>query len=378
MLSHVEKLVARIHESPLLVVIAAAGGGATAIAELTAAPGASRTLLEGAVPYSAASLADWLGGPPDQACSPEAARAMAMAAFLRARRLNRSESPIAGVACTASLATDRPKRGEHRIHLAAQTEAHTASWSLQLEKGRRGRPAEERLAASMLLNMLAGMCGVEGEIPLELCEGERVEHSEATAPAAWQDLLMERVDAIRHGGPEDRPQRWPPAVFPGAFNPLHVGHRRMAAIAQKLLGVAVEFEISILNVDKPPLDYLELRRRTGQFDAAQTVWLTRLATFEAKSRRFPGATFVVGADTLRRIAEPRYYGGDARACRAALESIAERGCRFLVFARSEKGEVVTVADLDLPAPLPAICRQVPPEQFLEDISSTKLRSSGKW
>lgn len=119
----------------------------------------------------------------------------------------------------------------------------------------------------------------------------------------------------------------------GAFNPLHVGHRRMIQIAHELLHEPVALDISIINVDKPPLDYMELQRRLGQFPPEQTIYLTRAATFEEKSRLFPGATFAVGADTLRRIAAPQYYGGSAAACQHAIERIAGRGCRFLVFGR---------------------------------------------
>jgi hypothetical protein len=108
------------------------------------------------------------------------------------------------------------------------------------------------------------------------------------------------------------------------------------------------------------------------------VCLTRAATFEEKSRLFPGATFIVGVDTLRRIADPRYYRDDAAACLAAIERIAARGCRFLVFGRDVGTGFVRLSDLDLPEALRAICREVPGEEFREDISSTEIRKSGGW
>jgi hypothetical protein len=37
-----------------------------------------------------------------------------------------------------------------------------------------------------------------------------------------------------------------------------------------------------------------------------------------------------------------------------------------------------LADLDLPEVLRAICRDVPPEIFREDVSSTGIRKSGAW
>ena len=147
----------------------------------------------------------------------------------------------------------------------------------------------------------------------------------------------------------------------------------MAEIAQEELGLPVATEISILNVDKPALDYLEIERRLGQFPPEQAVWLTRAATFDDKSRLFPGATFVVGVDTLRRIADPRYYGNDRQDMLRSLERIIARDCRFLVFGRALGSSFIRLSDLDIPEVLRRACREIPPERFREDVSSTALR-----
>jgi hypothetical protein len=413
MLPSTEQLVQQIHDSPTRIVLAATGGGSRAIADLLDVPGGSRTLLEAVVPYSTSALAAWLGSQPEEACSAATARAMAMVAFLRARQLEQVEvakagaavepkagvavqlapqqqtvelapqqkldqielplqQSLAGVACTASLATDRPKHGPHRIHVALQTAVATSAWWLQLQKDRRTRTEEERLAGQLVLNVVAEACGVSERLKLDLLEGEQVQVSRSEAPQAWQDLLAGKVESVRAG----RPGAAPRVIFPGAFNPLHVGHRRMMQVAQDMLQQPVAMEISIVNVDKPPLDFAEIERRLGQFSADEAVYLTRAATFEEKSRLFPEATFVVGTDTLRRIADPRYYGGDRAACQSAVERIAGRACRFLVFGRNLGVGFVRLADLDLPDSLRAICREVLPEVFREDISSTSLRKSG--
>ena len=197
------------------------------------------------------------------------------------------------------------------------------------------------------------------------------------APQPWQDLLLGTVE-VAGSMPEDANVKLPAAIMPGAFNPVHVGHYRMIEIAGALLDVPVALEFSILNVDKPPLDYFEIERRLGQFADDQVVLLTRAATFEEKSRLFPTATFVVGVDTLRRIADPRYYGDNTAACLSALERIAERGCRFLVFGRDIGTGFVRLCELDLPEVLKAICIEVPAEQFREDVSSTAIRRLGEW
>jgi len=367
------KLVKRIHDTPGKLVLAVSGGGSRAIAALLEVPGATRTVLEAVVPYSAEAMAQWLGGPRvEHFCSPQTARAMAMVAFERARQLGKGEESLAGVACTAALATDRPKRGPHRIHLALQTASLTTTWSLELEKGRRTRAEEEDVAQRLVLSLVAEALGLDGRLELDLADAEQLERHQTVAPRTWRELLLGSVESVVQGRPVFE------AILSGSFNPMHVGHQQMAAIGEEILGLSVAMEMSIINVDKPPLDYSEIERRLGQFPPDRTVWLTRAATFEEKSRLFPGATFLVGVDTLRRIADPRYYGNDTAARQAALRRIVDRGCRFLVFGRDMGTGFVRLSDLELPEALQRICREISPERFREDVSSTELRRAGKW
>jgi nicotinamide mononucleotide (NMN) deamidase PncC len=374
--SSVEDLVREIHDAAREFVITLSGGGVVGLADLLTMPGASRTVLEAAIPYSEEALIAWLGGRPDQFCSSRTARAMAMVAFRRGCQYRDSHAPVAGIACTASLATDRPKLGPHRAHVALQTASVTAYWSLLLEKGARTRREEETVVSRLLLNAMADACGIDESLDLGLRPDEAVENLRTVAPPPWQSLLLGEVEMISQG--QARPREAKRAVFPGEFNPLHVGHQRMAQIAEDILGVPVELEISITNVDKPPLDYLEIQRRVSQFGPDQAVWLSRAARFTEKSRLFPMSTFVVGIDTLRRIAAPRYYGNDPAACAAAIDLIASRGCRFLVFGRNLGTGFVTFRDLELPPKLSALCTEVPAEKFREDITSTSIRRSGQW
>jgi hypothetical protein len=148
----------------------------------------------------------------------------------------------------------------------------------------------------------------------------------------------------------------------------------MAEIAARRLNATVHFEISVHNVDKLPLDYTEMALRAAQFDnAGLSLWFTRAPTFEEKSVIFPGATFIVGADTLLRIGQPCYYHNDPAAAEAAIAEIAERRCRFLVFGRLVQGKFQTLDDLALSPSLRKLCDEVPAEEFRADVSSTELR-----
>jgi len=166
----------------------------------------------------------------------------------------------------------------------------------------------------------------------------------------------------------------PPAevLYPGAFNPLHSAHLRIAELAGQRTNQRVDFEISLENVDKPPVSNEEIHRRTAAFPAKAIIWLTRAPTFVDKARLFPSCTWLVGADTLARIADPRYYGS-VSGRDVALAELADRDCRFLVFGRLIGARFVTLNDLDLPPGLRRRCQTVAPE-FRMDISSTELRA----
>lgn len=379
-----EELVHRIHASGRQLVLSITGGGSRAIAELLEVCGASATVLEAVVPYAAAALDRWLGGPAENYCTEHTARAMAMAAFERGRRLSTTDPfALVGIGATASLATTRPKRGPHRVHVAWQTAERTVAVSCELAKGQRTRAAEEAIASRLILTAVVEACRVDAVSLLEPTVAGAVQRREKHAPPAWTDVLLGRRPSVfvydeqsaKLESSSSLAAASPCAVlFPGAFNPLHEGHRRMAEIAAAHCGTPVTFELSIANVDKPPLDFLEVDDRLKQF-AGQRVLLTHAATFDEKARITPRCVFVVGLDTLLRIADPRYYGGESSRRDAAVATIASQGCRFLVFGRVCDGQFQSLSGLALPAALRELCDEISEADFRIDLSSTELRTA---
>ena len=371
-----QQLVEGIHSAAKPVVLAIAGGGSGAIGALLEVPGGSASVLEAVVPYSAAALREWLGGTPDNYCSERTARAMAMAAFERARALSDADPhTLRGIGATASLVSNRPKRGPHRIHVAWQSADTTVVVSRELQKGTRTRAEEEHVATQLILDGVAEACGVDARLAIGSGgEDEDIVRREYRAPAAWTELLLGERSHVaipeRSGETTGRAV----ALFPGAFNPIHSAHRRMAEIAAQRLGCPVMFELSTANVEKPPLDFVEIAERLEQFPNQQ-VLLTRAPRFVQKAELVPGCTFVVGVDTIVRIGDSKYYqGGDAERD-AAIAAIAGAGCRFLVFGRCVQGLFRALSDLStIPEPLRTLCDEVPESVFREDISSTELRS----
>jgi nicotinic acid mononucleotide adenylyltransferase len=370
-------------------VLVATGGGAEAISRLVATPGASVAMLEGLVPYARAAVDTLLGGPQETYCSSRAARRLAVLAWQRASGYGAAPEQALGAAVTASLKTTRPKQGDHRIIVAIQTLMATSVAQLVLEKDARTRAEEEALAAAILLGRLEAVAkGVEPPAGQEgLRSGEMVDIDTTIAPAAWQELFAGRRSLVCvRTAPPDGPAAGKPdesevpaagrLVFPGSFDPLHEGHLLMARIAEEIAERPVDYEMSITNVDKPMLDYVAIRARIAQF-TGQRLWLTRAATLLEKLALFPRSTFVMGADTFLRLADPRYYGGSGEAASRAVARIAEEAAGLIVFGRARNGSFEDASQLDVPPGLKRVAYFVSQREFRCDLSSTQLRTAAR-
>ena len=179
---------------------------------------------------------------------------------------------------------------------------------------------------------------------------------------------------VREGAPRGR------VVLSGSFAPLHEGHERLAGVAAAILGRPSVFEISVVNVEKPPLPARELAERLGQFRDLHTVIVSRSATFVGKSDAMPGTAFAIGYDTAVRLFEERFYpppgpdaGGDP--VLSALHHMRGNDCSFAVAGRLIEGRFRTLCDLAVPAGYGDMFTEIPGTAFREDISSTAIRSA---
>jgi Cytidylyltransferase-like len=373
-----QQLIPALHVSGRKAALAITGGGSGAVGELLRVPGGSRLLIEAQVPYDALALAAYLGFAPAQACSSDTAIAMARSARAHAAGLMPAGTDPVGLGATAALVSDRPRRGEHRFHIAFANAAGIAHCTCVLAKGRRDRAAEEDLVSRAILLWLARACGLAAPSPQSLLDADEHYAETVVAAADMIDRLLagelDRV-TVEPDGQMMLAAPLPPVLFPGSFNPLHEGHLLLARVAEELRQQPLSFEISVTNVDKPPLASETVRGRLAQFAWKSPVELTRAPTFVEKSRLFPGTTFVVGADTAERLFGPKYYDDNELRMNMAIEEIAGSGSRFLVAVRIDvAGRVHGLRDIPVPGRYAGLFTEIPEHRFRADISSSEIRS----
>jgi nicotinamide mononucleotide (NMN) deamidase PncC len=369
----------RLFDSRRKLVYEFTGAGGLALAWLHSVGGSSRLLLEACDRYSHRSLAELLGRAPAKPVSAETAAAMAHRAYRRAVRLSEDADAGAcvGLACTATIASDRAKRGEHACHVAVHDRHGRAGYGVVLRKGERDRLGEETFVAQLILHALADACGVESQPAPQLVTGEEIIDTRHHGDDPVHLLLENRAQSVM-AYPDGRvlpDEPFSGALLSGSFNPLHCGHETLLRVATAYLRLPGAYELPVVNADKPPLPRNEIERRVAQFRRWPAV-LTRVPLFRQKVEVFPGCTFVVGYDTAVRLVDPRYYGG-APGRDAALDAIRACGCRFLVAARPMPGEGVrTLTDVPVPPEFADMFVELPRSEFMLDLSSTELREQG--
>src|SRR5207253_10258200 len=169
----------------------------------------------------------------------------------RAARLVPASTDLVGLGATAALVSDRPRKGEHRFHIAFANAAGIAHCTCVMAKGRRDRAAEEDLVSRAIVLWLARACGVVAPSPRSLLDADE-DYAETILPPmdaptdTIHQLLAGEVDrvTVQPDGQMMLSAPQPLVLFPGSFNPMHEGHVSLAQAAEELRQQPVAFELS--------------------------------------------------------------------------------------------------------------------------------------
>lgn len=366
-------LVTQIHAVPRPTVIEFAGAGSAALWHLHAVGGSSRTILEASDRYAPASMASLLGTTPEQFVSAETAVAMAHAAYRRACDLHPGLDNH-GIGCTATIATDRTKRGDHACWVALVDATGVQTAGVVLRKGARDRAGEEDIVSALILQLMATARGLLPALTPPILPDESLEYHSVQQPDTLSPLYAGTVATVCAG---DHDTFAPisvrdATVLSGSFNPLHSGHRALLTTAMAYTYQPGFYELSVVNADKPALPYTTALTRSRQFRGEQPLLLSRAPRFVDKASAMPGSTFVIGYDTAVRLLDPKYYPGSS--VDAVCGEIAAHGCRFLVVGRVDgDGLFRQLLPTDIPAQWRGMFILLDEQAFRRDISSTQIR-----
>jgi nicotinic acid mononucleotide adenylyltransferase/nicotinamide mononucleotide (NMN) deamidase PncC len=359
------KLIQKIHESKYRITFVSSGGGTNAISSLLKVPGASNTVLESYIPYSKKSMDLFLNRKPDHYCSLNTSLSMAANAYKKCMQIDPEykKKYLIGISVTASLATTYTKIGDHKFYISVQTESLTKSIECLLIKGSRSREEEEQLITEYVLSLVAECCGIEKNMPHH--DEIPVIHT-IKAEKSWKKLLNNDVNFIS----SDRST--PELIFPGSFNPLHDGHLRMRELAEKKTGMRATFEICARNADKPPLTFHEIKRTLDQFTDNDSWVMTSAGRFSEKAEMFPNSVFIIGADTLMRVFDEKFYS-NKKDMLDHIDRFNDHNINFLVFGRKVNKTFISLRDIVIPENIKNRCTGFEEGSFRDDISSTELR-----
>lgn len=360
-------------EKKALLHVSCAGAGGALIKSIWSTPGCSQYLVGSYMLNGRHATHDFLGFVPENGyVSRKTAFDLAMESYIRAAEMKVAEGsqgdPIA-VGVEAAVSSTRTPKGGYRAHMAVicANGAYDTMWEwVSAVTG-----AEAREFQDHRINELARDLLIEA-----FYSKASTAQADAFALSRFYDHPVFHTDGTRSAS----------SVYglymPATLNPLHDGHRMMCRAAEASPGEAwkgangrARYLVSSSSAHKGDMSLQQMLTIAGTVRAERwraeheprSVEFTRdEPLFIDKVRKRPGSTFVIGADAMQRMLDPK-WGHDVA---IMLDEMRQLGAKFLVMGRLVDGIWKECRDIPVSWPNQLLFQ---PLHGRKDISSSELR-----
>ena len=341
--------------------IIATGAGAGIQKQLWEVPGSSAYLSGASFPYDQTEQEELLGFTPEQFCSETAAIDLASAAYMKAFKFG-GKNPV-GVGLTASVASEKEHRGDHRNFVCVITNDKVISLSgiLQKGSGKTQRINDGNICDETAIHLL--LAAIYDLNPSTL--------KDVTALAEQRFFSRPYFDYTgkRYGHLFKKNA----VLMPGAYNPPHAGHFGMADEFEAKYPARVIFNTTVNPPHKAALSVQDCLKRAKMLQGRDRFFSKDDPLYLDKARNNPGMPILLGADSLIRTLDPKWGVPTSK----LLEGFKECGTKLYVTGRMIDDKFVSGWDAvstlhpDLYAKYSGLFCQIDGRW---DISSTEIRN----